>query len=196
MDYAALLDALEKASLFDLWRLNAAIARALEDPRRNEAIRAKLCVGQAVRYFEAKENREIGGRIVEIKRSRALIQHDHDGKLWDIPFYMIHLQGTGLDAQSSRVAGKVRRDSLQVGDLVGYRSREHRDVYGVVVKLNPKTAIVQLPDGQRWKVSYGLLSYVLEAEDAAAARHGALQNMLERMPSSQAPEFSGTEGPE
>ena len=196
MDYAALLDELEKRSLFDLWRLNAAIARALEDPRKNEAIRARLCIGQAIRYFDAKENREIGGRIVEIKRSRALIENDHDRKLWNIPFYMINLQGTGLDSQFSRVGQKVRRDSLQVGDLVSYRSREHRDVYGVVVKLNPKTAQVQLPDGDRWKVSYGLLSHVLDAQDAAASQHGALQNMLERQPSRQAPEFMGTERPE
>ena len=162
MDYASLLDALGKASLFDLWRLSAAIGRALEDPNKNEAIRANLRVGQSIRYFEAKENREISGRVVEIKRSRALIQNDHDKRLWNIPFYMINLQGEHVDSPASRA--KVRRDSLRVGDAVGYRSRTQREVYGVVIKLNRKTATVRLTTGQQWGVPYSLLFYVLDAQ--------------------------------
>lgn len=190
MDYADLLAALEKTSLFDLWRLNVAIARTLEDPLKIDAIRARLCVGQAIRYFHPKENREIGGRIAEIKRSRALIRHDQDGKLWDVPFHMINLQGTESESPFPRAGRKVRRELLQAGDSVSYRSREHREVYGVVVKLNPKTAVVRLPDGERWKISYSLLSHVLDGQEAEAARHGALQTLLQREPSSQVPEFS------
>ena len=154
MDYASLLDALGKASLFDLWRLNAAIGRALEDPNKNEAIRANLRVGQSIRYFEAKENREIPGTVMEIKRSRALIQNDHDKKLWNIPFYMINLQEAHVDFPASRT--KVRPDSLRVGDAVGYRSRTQCEVYGVVIKLNRKTATVRLATGQQWGVPYNL----------------------------------------
>jgi len=162
MDYASLLDALGKASLFDLWRLSAAIGRALEDPNKNEAIRASLHVGQSIRYFEAKENREITGSVVQIKRSRALIQNDHDKKLWNIPFYMINLQGAQVDFPASRT--KVHRDSLRVGDAVGYMSRTQREVYGVVIRLNRKTATVQLATGKQWIVSYSLLFYVLDVQ--------------------------------
>lgn len=165
MDYASLLDALGKASLFDLWRLHAAISRALEDPRKNEAIRASLHIGQAVRYFDARENREIPGRVVEIKRSRALIQSEHDQKLWNIPFYMINLRNADVDVRPG--PQKVRRDSLRVGDSVGYRSRAHREVYGVVTKLNRKTATVRLTTGDEWGVPYHLLFYVLDAQEAA-----------------------------
>jgi hypothetical protein len=161
MDYASLLDALGKASLFDLWRLNAAIGRALEDPNKNEAIRANLRIGQSIRYFEARENREIAGSVVEIKRSRALIQNDHDKTLWNIPFYMINLQGAQIDSHASQA--KVRPDSLRVGDAVGYRSRTQREVYGVVIKLNRKTATVRITTGQQWGVPYSLLFYILDA---------------------------------
>jgi hypothetical protein len=167
MDYASLLDALSKASLFDLWRLNAAIGRALEDPNKNEAIRANLRVGQSIRYFEAKQNREIPGSVVEIKRSRALIQNDHDKKLWDIPFYTINLQGAHVDFPASRA--KVHRDSLRVGDAVGYTSRTQREIYGVVIKLNRKTATVRLATGQQWGVPYSLLFYILDAQDGTIA---------------------------
>lgn len=161
MDYASLLDALGKASLFDLWRLNAAIRRVLDDPNKNQVIRAHLRVGQSIRYFETTENREIPGTVVEIKRSRALVQNDHDKKLWNIPFYMINLQGVQVDSHASRA--KVHPDSLRVGDAVGYRSRTQREVYGVVIKLNRKTATVGLATGQQWGVPYSLLFYILDA---------------------------------
>src|SRR3990170_1188621 len=167
MDYASLLDALGKASLFALWRLSAAIGRALEDPNKNQAIRANLRVGQSIRYFEAKENREIPGTVVEIKRSRALVQNDHDKKLWDVPFYMINLQGAQVDFPASRA--KVRPDSLRVGDAVGYRSRTQREVYGVVTKLNRKTATVRLATGQQWGVPYNLLFYIIDAQEGIIA---------------------------
>ena len=102
MDYTSLLETLSKAPLFDLWRLKAAIARALEDPRKNEAIRAAL--------------------------------------------------------------HKVRRDLLRVGDTVGFRNRSNREVYGVVTKLNPKTASVRLTTAEQWRVHYGFLFHVLDAQ--------------------------------
>lgn len=196
MDVTALLDAIEKALLFDLWRLKAAIGRALEDPRKDDAVREGLRAGQAVRYFDDRENREISGRVVEIKRSRALIQHDHDGNLWNIPFYMINLEGTDVESRVSSPARKVGRDSLRVGHSVGFQDRRRRDVYGVVVKLNPKTAIVGLPDGHRWTVLYCLLSRVLDAQDAAVAGHAALERMPESAAFSQAPEASERGRPE
>lgn len=161
MNYTSLPDALSKAPLFELWRLKAAIARALEDPCKNEAIRASLRIGQSVRYFDAAENREISGCIIEIKRSRALIRHDHDKKLWNIPFYMINLQAqdTGTTAKEHQ---KVSRDSLRVGDAVGYRSRTNSEVYGAVTRLNRKTATVRLTTGELWGVPYGFLFLILD----------------------------------
>ena len=69
MDYNALITELNKASLFDLWRLNAAIRNLLEDPRRHDAIKASLRPGQIVRYFSGRENRDISGRVFAIKNN-------------------------------------------------------------------------------------------------------------------------------
>jgi hypothetical protein len=164
MNFAALWAALKNASLFDLWRLHAAIGRTLEDPRKNEDTRARLHVDQAVRYFDTRQNREVSGRIVEIMRRRALIRDDHDQKLWTIPFYMLNLQGVDLDSRFSPKHPKVCRDSLRVGDSVGYKTRSHHIVYAVVEKLNPKTATVRLTHGEQWNVSYSLLFNVLDAQ--------------------------------
>ncbi|HWS27226.1 MAG TPA: hypothetical protein VN259_11740, partial [Xanthomonadales bacterium] len=57
MNYTAMLEALNKASAFELFRLRAAIDRALRDPARNEAIRRCLQRGQPVEYFDVRDNR-------------------------------------------------------------------------------------------------------------------------------------------
>ena len=74
---------------------------------------------------------------------------------------------------STRPHTKVQRDSLRVGDSVGYKSRSGREVYGVALKLNCKTATVRLADGEQWNVSYGLLFYVIDAQESA------VQNLLD-----------------
>ena len=76
---------------------------------------------------------------------------------------MINLQGAQVDFHASRA--KVRPDTLRVGDAVGYRSRTQREVYGVVIKLNRKTATVRITTGQQWGVPYSLLFYILDAKE-------------------------------
>ncbi|MEK7996395.1 MAG: hypothetical protein AAB403_21555 [Planctomycetota bacterium] len=183
MNFAAPYDDFGKTSLFDLWRLNIAIARALEDPRKIAAIRSRLRVGQTVCYFDAGRNKEISGRIMEVKRTRAVIRHDHDQKIWNIPFHMMKLEGTQEDGfPFARTNQKMDRESIRVGDSVGYISREHRQMYGIVEKRNRKTATVRLSNGEQWKVSYGLLFPVIEATaigTRADGKEGALMAWIQ-----------------
>ena len=175
MNDATPFDDLEKVSLHELWRLHTSIARAMEDPRKIEAVRARLRVGQSIVYFDARENRDIAGRVVEIRRSRVLVRHDEDRKQWSIPFYMIKLEGTGVDLHGVHSHRKIHRDSIRVGGSVGYVSREGRQVYGVVEKLNHKTATVVLSNGDKWRVAYGLLFHVL---DVSADQRDEMERVL------------------
>lgn len=56
MDYALLLEALNRASTFDLFPLNAMIDRELESPERIDRIKAALTVGQKLSYFDRNSN--------------------------------------------------------------------------------------------------------------------------------------------
>nr|MBS0021078.1 hypothetical protein [Gammaproteobacteria bacterium] len=87
MNYSKILDELSNASLFDLYRLEQAISRSLEDPVRIKKIKDSLKVGQPIEYFDAEENRLVEASIIELKKTRALVKNRHDGKLWNIPFY-------------------------------------------------------------------------------------------------------------
>ena len=161
MNYSEIMEELNNASLFELYRLQQAIQRSLEDPVRIRKIKDSLKVGQDIEYFDAEQNRLIEATIIELKRTRALVKNRHDGKLWDIPFY--HINVDHADVSISGSTGKLDRNSLKVGDKVAFKDRKGNELFGEVIKLNQKTAGV-LVGTTRWKVSYRLLSSIIEGE--------------------------------
>jgi len=161
MNYSEILDELNNASLFELYRLEQAIRRSLEDPVRIKHIKDSLKVGQDIEYFDAEENRLIEASIIELKRTRALVKNRHDEMLWNIPFYHINLDH--VDIAISDSTGKLDRNSLKVGDKVAFKDRKGNERFGEVIKLNQKTVGV-LVGTARWKVGYSLLSLIIEGE--------------------------------
>ena len=161
MNYSTILDELNNASLFELYRLERAIRNSLEDPVRIRNIKDSLKVGQDIEYFDADQNRLVEARIIELKRTRALVENHDDRKLWNIPFYHINLDHEDIAISGS--AGKLDRNSLKVGDTVTFKDRKGNERFGEVIKLNQKTVGV-LVGTVRWKVGYGLLSLVIEGE--------------------------------
>ena len=166
------LSKLEQASLFELYRLNTVIDKYLQDPYRLMQVRAKLRLGQKISYFEPDENREIEGIITKIGKTRVGVKHLHDHKNWNIPLYMLNVDGIPTDLKVGHK--KVDRLTLKVGDKVGFVNRRdnNKELYGTVVKLNPKTAGVRLNTGENWRVGYGGLFYVLDGEEEFEAISG------------------------
>jgi len=163
MDYSAILNELNNASLFELHRLKVAIQHQLEDPKRIAAIKNRLKVGQLIYYFDSDENRMIEATIEKFKRTMVLVKNAHDGEYWNIPFYHINIDNAATDI-APRATKKLDRNSLKVGDKVVYKSREGKEVFGEVVKLNPKTAGVRLVSNAEWRVPYSLLTIVIDGE--------------------------------
>jgi hypothetical protein len=112
-------------------------------------------------YFDADENRLVEASIIELKRTRALVKNRHDGKVWNIPFYLIDLDHADIAMSGS--TGKLDRNRLKVGDKVAFKDRKGNERFGEVIKLNQKTAGV-LVGTTRWKVDYRLLSLIIEGE--------------------------------
>jgi hypothetical protein len=162
MNYTEVLNALNNASLFDLYRLSAAINNQLVDPTRLAAVKRALVVGQTLRYFDSSRNRLVDATLLRIDRTRASVRNLDDGKPWHIPFFMIDLEGSDVQIAATSQRG-LDRNSLKVGDRVAYRSRAGHECYGEVVKLNPKTAGV-LVGNQHWRVPYRLLSLVIDGD--------------------------------
>ncbi len=161
MDYTQLLNELEKASLFDLYRLRVGIGKMLDQPDRIKAIKRRLRIGMEVTYFDEGENRLIPATVEEIQRTKLLVRNTSDGKKWKMPFHMINLDGVDTDIHADQ--GQVDRNSLKVGELVGYHDRMQREQYGKIIRLNPKTVTLHvMKDGAEWRVPYNLLFKVVD----------------------------------
>lgn len=172
MNYTAILEALGQASLFELFRLNAAISNQLDDPKRIAAVKRVLRVGQTVRWFDSTENRLVEATLLQMNRTRVQVRNVVDGKPWNISYYTIDLEGQDVTIVP-RARQSLDRNSVRIGDRVGFKDREGRERFGQVVKLNPKSASVQV-DAMRWRVGYGLLSAVIDGDlsDATLALPG------------------------
>lgn len=165
MNYSEIIKALNQATPFDLYRLNAAIRNMLDDPRRMEAIRRRLRIGDTVAVFDPEVNRTVQARVLKLQRTRVLVAHLDDNREWLYPFYMLNLDNvdTAIHHNDRRIG--LSRNELSVGDRVGFHTRDGREIYGEVLKLNPKTVKIQVGP-VTWRVDYSLLFKVLEPGQA------------------------------
>ena len=80
MDYTAILQELNKASLFDLHRLQCAIYQELINPQRIDQIKAQLKIGQPISYFDPQANDLVDAVILKIQITRCLVRNIKDNK--------------------------------------------------------------------------------------------------------------------
>jgi transcription termination factor Rho len=162
MNYSEIIDELNKASLFDLFRLNVAIDKQLDNPEKLNRIKNQLKIDQNISYFDIGENRLIEAKVIKIKRTQVLVRNHHDGQRWNISFYMLNLDHVDTDIHASP-SQELDKNNLRVGDKVYFKDRDGKEQYGAVYKLNPKTAGV-LVGNAKWRVYYQSLSLIIEGE--------------------------------
>lgn len=164
MDYTSILQELNKASLFDLHRLQSAIYQELLNPKRIEQIKARLKVGQTISYFDSTSNDLVDAVILKIQRTRCLVRNIKDQKCWNLPFYYLNLDDVDADIQPAKNTVGIPKSSLKVGAKVGFKNKYNNDVFGEVIRLNPKTATIRIGEHDEWLVSYKGLFYVIDGE--------------------------------
>jgi hypothetical protein len=128
-----------------------------------------------ITYFEPQENRLIPARILEIRRTRAAIQELPGGKRWTVPLYMINIEGTHTDITPKK--NHVDRLSLKIGDQVGFTGKNGSELFGAIIKLNPKRAKIQTREGI-WAVPYSMLFTIIDGEQARDHLHQLRSNYL------------------
>jgi len=166
MDYTSIIEGLRVASLFDLFRLRAALTMQLEDPERIEQVRARLRPGMPITYFDEVQNRLVSASVIELRRTRLLIENQHDKERWSIPFGAVNIEEVETDLRAAAAPQGLERSRLKVGDAVGFRDRQNQDRYGQVLALNPKTVTILTRDQQRWRVAYQFLFPVIDNFEA------------------------------
>ncbi len=159
MDFNLILTELQQASTFDLFRLQAAIGRLLDDPERLIAVKLALRPGMETTYFDEQRNRLVPARILKIRKTRAVIQDLETGKGWTIPLYMINIENQSTDIETKQQS--VDRLSLTVGATVGFTDKDGVELFGTIIKLNPKRAKIQT-ENEIWAVPYSMLFTVID----------------------------------
>lgn len=164
MNFTEVLDALKRASGFELYRLRAGIDRMLDDPKWIMAIRKALRVGQVIEYFDEKDNRLCTGRILELRQKTVLILRMDTAQRWLMPYASINLDGIDTTIRDKPNQG-LGRQEVAVGDNVGFHDRDQRQRIGRIIRLNDKT-VTLVSDDQQWRVAYGLLHRIVDIVDA------------------------------
>ena len=162
MNYADIIQALDHASAFDLYRLQRAIDHLIDEPKRMIEIKKTLRLGQEIDYYDASANRIESAIVENIKQTKAVVQNLRDGKRWQIPLCAINIRGTDTRIVQPDVEG-LTKNELSIGDSVGFVDRAGVEQHGRVVRLNQKTATMESPD-KRWRVSYSLLYKVIDRD--------------------------------
>lgn len=157
---------LDNASLFDLYRLQSAISRELDNPECIKKIKRLIKIGDTIRYFVSEENRLIEAEVLEIKRTRVSVQNKHDLKRWTIPYYMINVEDIPVDICRMDKAAGIDRNEICIGDIVGFKDRANNNRRGKVIRINTKTVTLFVEPNQRWRVSYSILHPIIDGQKA------------------------------
>jgi len=162
MDFTEMMTMLKNATLYDLYRIRVAIQNEMENPDRIKVLRACFAVGEPISYFNGKTN-ALSQAIVLQKNPKYVVVKDlGDNKNWNVPYYMINLTGKTSDIRT-RGREKLTKNHLKVGDLVGF-DYDGKQYIGIINKLNYKTVTLTTRENKLYRVSYGMLFKVLEAE--------------------------------
>ena len=166
MQDKALIDALNHASSLELYQLAALVERLMTDPRRIVAIRKDLHLGQTVRFYEARSDRWLQGRIIDMRDTSLTLQGTEYRGEWKLPYAAIEPPVPGGKAPAAPTppppsAPRPTRADFKRGDKVSFADRHLQSHVGVITRCNPKTASVD-SDGGTWSVPYGALRHVLD----------------------------------
>ena len=165
-----MIEALEDASSFQLYQLKALIEGMLADPRRGIAARANLHLGQPVQFVDFRDGQMRRGKIIAMRDTQATVLEEGTKRNWKIP--CLAMQGYhGTERRDEQAAYEpppepVRTTThtrdFQRGDTATFDDREGRNITGVIVRINQRTATLATSDGATWRVPFHVLRHVLE----------------------------------
>lgn len=160
MNYSDIIQALDEASAFDLYRLRTALDNMIDDPNRLIEVKKALRLGMEIEYCDAAGNRVEPAIVEKINQTKAIVKNFRDGKRWQIHLCSINVRGSDTNIALTNNTG-LSKNELSVGDTVGFIDKNGVEQHGIAVRLNQKTVTIEA--GNRgWRVSYALLYKVIE----------------------------------
>lgn len=160
IDLQDAMHSLQKASDLDLLRLSTAIGHLLRNPARILAIRRHLHLGQEVDFWNTRDQRMQRGRIIAFKPDQLVVQTETPRLNWTILYAAISIDPAAMPPQPPPERRPTRADFAR-GDNVSFEPQDMIARFGIIIRLNQKTATIATEDGMEWRVGYGVLRRVV-----------------------------------
>ncbi|MEA3228426.1 MAG: hypothetical protein U9P38_05055 [Campylobacterota bacterium] len=147
-----ILQELENASLFDLYRVSAIVDNELENKHRLHRVRDSLSSGQTISWFDKSTHNILKAEVIKCHKDYCSVQNIEDKAVWDIEYSAINTNDLVMSKKQDKEI-RDRKGKLEIGHLIMFIDRFNNSKYGVITKLNPKTVSVYVDD-EDWQVSY------------------------------------------
>ena len=160
-----MLDLLSQASNRQLLLLQGAIERMLADPRRTIEIRRHLHLGQTVQFLDWQRGVTLKGRVIALRELQIELQELTASRQWKLPYTAVELiEGQPQATAEPPPAAPPRRsrNDFRCGEKVAFEDRYLQTLVGTIVRINQRTATVDVGDGMTWRVGFALLRPVVD----------------------------------
>ena len=132
--------------------------------------RASLRLGQTVPFVDFRDGQIRRGKLIAMRGTHATVSEEGTKRTWKIP--CLAVQGyDGADRQGEQtryepppepVNAPNQAREFQRGDTATFDDRDGRNITGVIVRINQRTATLGTGDGQTWRVPFHMLRRVLD----------------------------------
>lgn len=166
--------ALQQASMVELFALSTLIDRLMSDPARMAQIRLRLHLGQAVRFVDWRHPQMPmrAAKVVALAKDHVSVLEDGANRQWNLPYAAVEPPtGAASPTQAApqaapppppHPAGRAQRADFRSGDKVVFEDRLLQPQFGTIVRINRQTATVHTDDGKAWRVSFPLLRRIVD----------------------------------
>ena len=165
MNYTRILEELDKASLFDLYRLHHIIKDELDDPKKIKFVKNMLREGQIVSHYNGKLNSIDDVEIITLNKNNCVIRQLNDDSLWTSTYAAININNSNISINTNQKYG-LKKFQIAIGEILTFLNNDNKQIYGKVIRLNQKSVTLMVDD-TKWRVGYGLLSKNMDIEGKA-----------------------------
>ena len=156
MNYTNILEELNNASLFDMFRLTHALNNEIKDSNKIKLIKNNLRVGQIVSHFNNDCNTLEDVEIIKLNKTRCTVRKLNDESLWDVVYASINMDNADININTNQKYG-LTKNQISIDEILIFLDNDNNPKYGKVIRLNQKSVTLLVND-EKWRVGYGLLS--------------------------------------
>jgi hypothetical protein len=123
-----------------------------------------------VRFVDFRDGQMRSGKIIAFRDTQATVLEQGTNRTWKIP--CLSMQGyTDAERQEEQAsyvpppepaAATTKAREFQRGDTATFEDCDGRNITGVVVRINQRTATIGTGDGGSWRVPFHMLRHVLD----------------------------------